>query len=99
MLVFRVSQQLNSNNNLVFANPFLKNFEIWNNLANGFIKLGEKVKALRALKEATKCNYENWKVWENILIVATDCKDFDQVIHAYNRLLDLKGKWVDEQVN
>jgi len=62
------------------------------------VKLGEKKKALRALKEASKCNYENWKVWENTLVVATDCKAFDEVIRAYNRLLDLKGKWADEEV-
>ena len=32
------------------------------------------------------------------MVVATDCKAFDDVIRSYNRLLDLKGKWSDEQV-
>jgi len=74
------------------------NYEIWNNLANGFIKMGEKIKGLRALKEASKCNYENWKVWDNSLVTATDCKAFDEVLRSYNRLIDLKGKWCDEEV-
>ena len=79
--------------------PFgFQNFELWNNLANGFLKSGNKTKALRAFHEAVKCNYENWKVWDNLLVAATDCKVFDDVLRAYNRLIDLKTKWEDEQV-
>ncbi len=32
------------------------------------------------------------------MVVATDCKAFDEVIRSYNRLLDLKGKWSDPEV-
>ncbi|QQP58042.1 Tetratricopeptide repeat protein 27like, partial [Caligus rogercresseyi] len=37
------------------------NFEAWNNLANAYIKLGQKSRAWKVLQEAAKCDYENWK--------------------------------------
>jgi len=73
-----------------------ESFENWNNLAQAALKLGKKDQALRALKQATKCNYEEWKVWENLLVVALQCYDLEWAIMAYNRLLDLKGAYVDE---
>lgn len=74
------------------------NFEAWNNLASSYIKLGKKKKAFMTLKDAIKCNYENWRIWENYLLVGTDCGEFGEVIRAYHRLCDLKEKWVDEEI-
>ncbi|XP_071962355.1 tetratricopeptide repeat protein 27-like [Antedon mediterranea] len=76
----------------------MDNFESWNNLAHCHIKLKEKGKAHKTLQEAIKCNYENEKVWENFLFVATDVGDFQSSIQACHRLLDLKGKYVDEEI-
>jgi tetratricopeptide (TPR) repeat protein len=44
--------------------PYSQDFESWNNLANCYIKLDQKPRALLALKESVKCEYENWKVRE-----------------------------------
>ncbi|CAB4064668.1 unnamed protein product [Lepeophtheirus salmonis] len=75
------------------------NFEAWNNLANAYIKMGQKSRAWKVLQEAVKCDYENWKIWENIMTVSTDCAHFEEVIKAYNRILDLKeGKFIDTEV-
>jgi len=73
-----------------------ESFENWNNLAQAALKLEHKDQALRALKQATKCNYEEWKVWENLLVIALQCFDLEWAIMSYNRLLDLKGSYVDE---
>ncbi|KAH3848233.1 hypothetical protein DPMN_090592 [Dreissena polymorpha] len=74
------------------------NYEAWNNLASAYVKLKEKKKAFLTLNDALKCNYENWRIWENYLVVGTDCGEFNAVIQAYHRLMDLRSKWVDEQV-
>ena len=77
----------------------MQNFEAWNNLANAYIKQGQKARAWKVLQEAVKCDYDNWKVWDNILVVSTDCAHFEEVIKSYHRLLDLKhGKHVDTEV-
>lgn len=74
-------------------------FEIWNNLANAYIKMGEKSKAHKCLQDAIKCNYENWKVWDNFMVVSTDLGLFSDVLLSYHRILDLKQEGhVDAQV-
>ncbi|XP_054264735.1 tetratricopeptide repeat protein 27 isoform X2 [Macrosteles quadrilineatus] len=73
-------------------------FEAWNNLAKAYVKTGQKARAFRALQEAVKCNYENWRVWDNLMAVSTDCGQFEEVIHCYHRILDLNEKHVDEDV-
>ncbi|KAG8232676.1 hypothetical protein J437_LFUL009922, partial [Ladona fulva] len=55
-----------------------ENFENWNNLAKAYIKSGQKARAWKALQEALKCNFENWKVWDNLMVVSTDCGEFDE---------------------
>ncbi|KAL1131101.1 hypothetical protein AAG570_012338 [Ranatra chinensis] len=73
-------------------------FEAWNNLAKAYILLGQKQRAYNALQEAVKCNYEKWQVWDNLMAVSSDCGDFEEVIHCYHRILDLKEKHIDEQI-
>jgi len=53
---------------------------------------------MKVLIEATKCDFNVWQVWDNLAIVATDCRAFDDVIRSYNRLFDLKGKHVDVEI-
>nr|XP_022328750.1 tetratricopeptide repeat protein 27-like isoform X1 [Crassostrea virginica] len=74
------------------------NFEAWNNMASAYVQLKDKKKAFLTLKESIKCNYENWRIWENLLVVATDCGEFEEAIQAYHRLIDLKEKWTDVEV-
>ena len=73
-------------------------FESWNNLANCFIKLGDKKRAHKILHEALKCNFNNWKVWENFLLVSVDIGSFEDSLNAYNRLIELKEKYYDEEI-
>lgn len=73
-------------------------FESWNNLAKCFIKLGDKKRAHKVLQEALKCNFDNWKIWENFLLVSLDVGSFGDALNAYNRLIELKEKYFDEEV-
>jgi len=56
-----------------------KYFEAWNNLAKCYVKSGQKSRAYYALKEAVKCNYENWMVWDNLMVVSVDFRCFEDV--------------------
>ncbi|XP_073838093.1 tetratricopeptide repeat protein 27 [Musca autumnalis] len=73
-------------------------FESWNNLAKALIKLGDKQRAHRVLGESLKCNYHNWKVWENFMVVSVDTGNFEDAINAYNRLSELKTHFLDLEV-
>lgn len=71
-------------------------FIAWNNLAQAHLKQGiNKLAAYACLKEAIRCSFENWKVWENLLVVSCDISYFSEVITAYHRLLKLKGKYLN----
>lgn len=73
-------------------------YESWNNLAKALIKLGDKKRAHRVLGESLKCNYQNWKVWENFMLVSVDTGNFEDAINAYNRLSELKDRFIDLEV-
>lgn len=73
-------------------------FEAWNNLAKCYIKMGNKQRAHKILQESLKCNFDNWRIWENFLLVSVDVGSFDDSLNAYNRLIELKEKYFDEEI-
>ncbi|XP_016956053.1 tetratricopeptide repeat protein 27 [Drosophila biarmipes] len=73
-------------------------FESWNNLAKALIKLGDKQRAHRVLGEALKCNYSNWKVWENYMLVSVDTSHWEDAMRAYQRMSELKQHYLDQEV-
>lgn len=73
-------------------------FESWNNLAKAYINLGDKKRAHKILNEAIRCNFDNWRVWENFLIVSVDTGNFEDGLNAHQRLTDLKGKYLDKEI-
>lgn len=73
-------------------------FESWNNLGQVYLKLGNKRSAQQAFVEALRCNYHDWKAWENLLVVSVEISQFLDVIKAYHRLLDLKEKYLNMDV-
>ncbi|KAM7536171.1 hypothetical protein Aperf_G00000097151 [Anoplocephala perfoliata] len=74
------------------------NFEAWNNLASAVIFSGRRWQALTLLKEAVKYNFQSWRIWENILLVAAEDGAFNDVINAYHRLIELRQKHSDPQI-
>lgn len=73
-------------------------FEAWNNLSKVYIKLKQKQRAWKTLQEALKCNYDEWRIWENYIAVSVDIGAFGDAIQAWHRLIDLKGKYLDDQI-
>lgn len=71
------------------------NFEAWSNLATTYIKLDQKPRAFLTYQEALRCEYENWRIWENYMLVGTDCGEFQQIIRAYHRILDLQDRYTE----
>lgn len=73
-------------------------FESWNNLAASYVQLDRKEQAFLILLEALKCNYENWKLWDNVVLLGADIGRFNESIKGLHRLLDLKEKYYDVNV-
>lgn len=85
-------------NYLAYTHLEPNGFESWNNLAKALIKLGDKQRAHRILGESLKCNYSNWKVWENFMLVSVDTAHWEDAMRAYQRLGELKQHYLDEEV-
>ncbi|ELU10624.1 hypothetical protein CAPTEDRAFT_228317 [Capitella teleta] len=76
----------------------LQNHEAWNNLSSAYIRDGQKERAFVTLQEAIKLDFENWRVWENYLLLATDVGEFQEAMRSVNRMLDLRDKFSDVPV-
>lgn len=72
------------------------NFLAWNNLTKAYVNLDQKHRAWRTIREAIKCNYEEWKVWDNLLMLSLDVGELNDCIVAWNRLIDLKSSHKDD---
>ncbi|KAM8708438.1 hypothetical protein ACLKA7_015416 [Drosophila subpalustris] len=83
---------------LAYTHLEANGFESWNNLGKALIKLGDKPRAHRLLGESLKCNYSNWKVWENYMLVSVDTSHWEDAMRAYQRLGELKQHYLDEEV-
>ena len=74
----------------MYCNYEPDNFEAWNNLAKAYINLNNKSRAFTVLQEAAKVDYDNWKIWDNILVISAQCGHFEETIRAYHRILDIR---------
>lgn len=73
-------------------------FLVWNNLSKAYIKLNQKDRAWRTLREAIKCNYEEWKIWENFMVVSIEIGALDDVITAWHRIIDIRSSHKDDLI-
>lgn len=73
-------------------------YEIWNNLAKAYVELGLKHRAYKALKEAVRHNYDNWKLWDNIVTIGMDTGHYVEVVYGCNRILNLVGDMKDDAI-
>lgn len=66
------------------------NAEAWTNLASVLIRTKRKVDAWRALREALKSMFDNFKIWENYLYTCVDIGEFEECLLAIRRLVDIR---------
>lgn len=69
-----------------------ENAEAWNNLGRVLCDADRQKEGLSALLEAARIMRESWRIWENVLLVATDLRSAAEIVRALDRLLDLRGK-------
>lgn len=66
--------------------------EAWNNLGRVLYDTGKKKEALRAMFEAGKARRESWRIWENVVNIATEIKSCLDIVRAMERLVELRGR-------
>ncbi|KAL7419587.1 hypothetical protein Q5752_005499 [Cryptotrichosporon argae] len=78
--------------------------EGWNNLAAVYLRLGEeglapdeapppvtfenKTLAFRALRSGLRTAYNNWRMWQNYMVVAVDVGELSEAARAMKRVVD-----------
>jgi len=65
-------------------------------MATALLKLNRKRDAWQALKQATSGNYENWRIWQNYLLVCIDLGEFPETIRSMRRIIDILGEKTGE---
>lgn len=73
-------------------------YKAWNNLAQAYVKIDNKLSAHYAITEAIKHKTDCWKIWENCLVINCDILRLTDVIAAYNNILDLMEKYLNVDV-
>lgn len=69
-----------------------ENAEAWNNLGRVLHDLNKKREALTAFMEAGKIQRDSWRIWNNIVIIATELRSSLDIVRGMERLLELRGK-------
>ncbi|KAF8477070.1 hypothetical protein BDZ91DRAFT_708619 [Kalaharituber pfeilii] len=47
--------------------------------------------ALKALQQACRLKFDNWRIWENMLIIAASVPSYNEVVMAMSRIIDIRG--------
>ncbi|CAB11723.2 TPR repeat-containing protein C19B12.01 [Schizosaccharomyces pombe] len=68
--------------------------ESWNNLASAMLKAKDHTKeqAWHAMQQGIKYMYDNWRIWENYMLISVDVNKWSEVIRALRRIIEIKGK-------
>ena len=65
------------------------NSEGWANLGIAFSQMKKSKEAMKCLEEGLKRQRTNWKICENLLLIAIEAKDLNKLIYAINHLFSL----------
>jgi tetratricopeptide (TPR) repeat protein len=64
--------------------------EAWANMAAALTMSGKKAEAFSALQQAVKHHENNWKIWQNFMMVALESKKFKAFLEGVEKLISLK---------
>lgn len=67
-----------------------ENAEAWNNLATIHMRADRPQEAMQALKEASRLDYENWRIWANYFGVALGAGELLVAVHALYRVAQIR---------
>ncbi|KAJ2851501.1 hypothetical protein J3B02_003554 [Coemansia erecta] len=67
--------------------------DAWNNLASAYLRMGQgnSERAWYALREATRCNFDSWKVWSNFMHTSLSLHQYASAIHAMARIVEMRA--------
>ncbi|KAJ1815337.1 hypothetical protein LPJ75_002402, partial [Coemansia sp. RSA 2598] len=67
--------------------------DAWNNLASAYLRMGEgsTERAWYALREATRCRFDSWKIWSNFMQTSLSLRQYPSAIHAMSRIITLQA--------
>ncbi|QLQ80894.1 hypothetical protein HG537_0E02490 [Torulaspora globosa] len=69
----------------------------WSNLSAAYVELDKLKEALSCLKRAVASDSQkNWRIWENYMIVAAKLNEWNDVLLACRRLINIKRDKVGE---
>ncbi|KEP44961.1 TPR domain protein [Rhizoctonia solani 123E] len=63
---------------------------IWTKRATTDHKFTNKLLAFRALKQGLRYSYENWRMWQNYIIVSVEVGELSEACRALGRLVELR---------
>ena len=72
--------------------------QTWSNLGACHQRSDDHEKAFKCFKEAIRCQYSNWKIWENFIYAAAQLQHISEVIRAYRQLINLGQKFCDSAI-
>jgi Flp pilus assembly protein TadD len=64
--------------------------DAWNNLAACYIRMEKNTEALHALEQALRLNRENWRMWENYLLLSVTMREGARVLMAMKILCNMQ---------
>lgn len=71
--------------------------QAWSNLSASYVELGKLKEALSCIKQASACDSQkNWRIWHNYVTIAMKLHEWDDVLMATRKLLEITKEKMGE---
>ncbi|KAK2963122.1 putative Tetratricopeptide repeat protein 27 [Blattamonas nauphoetae] len=65
------------------------NSDAWSNMGAAYARMNKPENAYLCFEQAVKSDFNNWRMWQNLLFTSIDTKRLGQAVFCMNRLVDL----------